>query len=158
LTIVLLTGGLTETALNGHLRHFLDARAEATGRPKVALRTKNIMTLNAGKLRGRIRLELAQPGVSAVVGLVDVYPRFDSAEAAKQFLRESAQNDPRFFAHAAQYEVEAWLLPYWDDICRRLGIVRRRAPGPPGKSGPRPSAFPSSRRALSSGQEPVPQV
>lgn len=33
-----------------------------------------------------------------------------------------------FFAHAAQYDVEAWLLPYWDDICRRIN-VRQGAPG-----------------------------
>ncbi len=130
MTIVLLAEGRTETALKGHLKLFLDARAEAAGQPKVALRTKDIMTLNAGKLRGRIHLELSQPGVTAVIGLVDVYPKFASAAEAKQFLRGAAQNNPRFFAHAAQYEVEAWLLPYWDDICHRLGNVRQHAPGP----------------------------
>ena len=130
MTIVLLAEGRTETALKGHLKLFLDAQAAAAGQPKVALRTKDIMTLNAGKLRGRIRLELAQPGVTAVVGLVDVYPKFLSAAEAKEFLRDAAQNDPRFFAHAAQYEVEAWLLPYWNDIRRRLGgNIRQQAPG-----------------------------
>jgi len=30
---------------------------------------------------------------------------------------------------AAQYEVEAWLLPYWEAICKRVG-VHHAAPGP----------------------------
>jgi hypothetical protein len=101
----------------------------AEGRPKVALRTKDIMTLNAGKLRGRIRLELRDPRVTAVIGLIDVYPNFPSAADAKDFLRQAADSNPRFYAHAAQYDVEAWLLPYWNDICRRTG-VQRAAPGP----------------------------
>jgi hypothetical protein len=130
MTIVLLVEGDTETALRGHLKRFLDVRAEAQGRPKIALRTKDIMTLNEGKLRGRIRLELRDPEVTAVVGLIDVYPRFHSAEVAKTFLRQAADNAPRFHAHAAQYDVEAWLLPYWESICQRVGVNQR----PPGDS------------------------
>ena len=130
MTIVLLVEGQTETALREHLKRFLDDRATAGGRPKTALRTKDIMTLNPGKLRGRIRLELGQPEVTAVVGLIDVYPRFLSASEAKVFLRETAGNDPHFYAHAAQFEVEAWLLPYWESICARLGTARQAAPGP----------------------------
>ena len=126
--IVLLVEGKTEMALKGCLKGFLDRTAEAEGRPKVALRTKDIMTLSRDRLRKRIQLELSDSAVTAVVGLVDVYPTFESAAAAKRFLREAAASDPRFHAHAAQYDVEAWLLPYWDVICGRLG-VRRAAPG-----------------------------
>ena len=129
MSVVLLVEGKTETALRAVLKRFLDERAEAQGKPRIALRTKPMMTLNQGKLRGRIRRELSEPGVAAVVGLIDVYPDFASAEAAKRFLREAADDDPRFFAHAAQYEVEAWLLPFWDAICRRLR-VRQAPPGP----------------------------
>jgi hypothetical protein len=125
--IVLLVEGDTEKALKEHLKRFLDERAEAAGKPKIALRTGQI-TLNRGDLRGRIRLELRDPQVSAVVGLVDVYPTFASAEQAKQFLREAAAHDPRFYAHAALHDVEAWLLPFWANICARLG-VKRAAPG-----------------------------
>jgi hypothetical protein len=129
MTIVLLAEGKTETALKECLKRFLDERALAEGRPKVALRPKDIMTLNQGKLRGRIRLELRDPQVTAVVGLIDVYPHFVSASEAKDFLRQAADDEPRFYAHAAQYEVEAWLLPYWDVICKRVG-VHSAAPGP----------------------------
>jgi hypothetical protein len=127
MTIVLPVEGATETALKGKLKAFLDERAEAEGRPKVALRAKDIMTLNRGKLRHRVRLELSESRVTAVVGLIDVYPAFASADRAKQFLRDAA-DDERFYAHAAQYDVEAWLLPYWGFICDRLGI-RRASPG-----------------------------
>ena len=125
--IVLLAEGDTEKALAEHLKRFLDQRAEAAGKPKIALRTKPI-TLNRGDLRGRIRLELCEPQVIAVVGLVDVYPRFTSAEHAKQFLREASANDPRFHAHAALHDVEAWLLPFWRSICDKIG-VRHAPPG-----------------------------
>jgi hypothetical protein len=127
MTIILLVEGDTETALKEHLKHFLDQRAAMEGRPKVALRTKSV-TYNSAKLRGRIRLELSDPEVAAVVSLVDVYPNFRSATEAKAFLNEAAEYNSRFHAHAAQYDVEAWLLPYWDAICKRLG-VQRSAPG-----------------------------
>jgi hypothetical protein len=84
------------------------------------------MTLNPGKLRRRVYLELRGPRVKAVVGLIDVYPDFSSAGKAKQFLREAVGDEPRFYAHAAQYDVEAWLLPYWDFICRRLGVRKAK--------------------------------
>jgi hypothetical protein len=125
-SVVLLVEGETETALKGKLKAFLDERAEAEGRPKVALRTRDIMTLNRSKLHRRVGLELRDPRVTAVVGLIDVYPNFGSADDAKQFLRSAVGDEPRFYAHAAQYDVEAWLLPYWDFICRRLGIQRAR--------------------------------
>jgi hypothetical protein len=127
-TIVLLVEGDTETALKQHLKRFLDERATAAGHPKVALRTKDMMSPSLGKLRGRIRLELHDQKVTAVVGLIDVYPEFASAQEAKEFLRDAAENNPRFYAHAAQYEVEAWLLPYWDSICQRLK-VQKKVPG-----------------------------
>jgi len=127
-TIVLLVEGKTEAALKRHLKRFLDRRAEAEEHPKVALRTKDIMTLNESRLRRRIRLELCDSQVSAVIGLIDVYPRFSSATEAKDYLRRAADGNSGFFAHAAQYEVEAWLLPYWEAICKRVG-VDRAAPG-----------------------------
>ena len=118
----LLVEGATETALKRALKRFLDARAQALGRPKVALRTKTLLT--QGRLRHRIRQELRNPKVTAVVGLIDVYPNFKSAADAKAFLRKMANNDPRFYAHVAQYDVEAWLLPFWDEICKRIRVKR----------------------------------
>ncbi len=129
MTIVLLAEGATETALKQKLKAFLDKRAKSEDRPKVALRAKDIMTLNPDRLSRRIQLELRDPRVEAVVGLVDVYPHFTSAIKAKDFLRQAANGEPRFHAHAAQYDVEAWLLPYWNAICRRIR-VKQTAPGP----------------------------
>lgn len=128
MTIILLVEGKTETALKRHLKRFLDERAAKAGRPKVALRTKPIDGQpGQNELRRRISLELEDP-TARVVALIDVYPNYASAKEAKAFLRRAAEKHPRFYAHAAQYDVEAWLLPYWDDICRRLKVQKQ----PPG--------------------------
>ena len=128
MTVVLLVEGDTETALKDKLKEFLDAHARTQDRPKVRFRTKDIMSLNPNRLCRRVRLELDDPQVTAVVGLIDVYPRFPDADAAKGFLRQAVGQEPHFYAHAAQFDVEAWLLPYWDAICRRVQ-VQQVAPG-----------------------------
>jgi hypothetical protein len=61
-------------------------------------------------------------GADAVIALTDVYTGsrdFEDAADAKRKMRQWVGPNDRFFAHAAQYEFEAWLLPYWDQI-RRL--------------------------------------
>lgn len=122
MTIVLLVEGDTETALKASLKRFLDERAQAENKPAVRLKTKDIMSLNSQRLGRRVKLELSDPTVMAVVGLIDVYPNFSDAADAKRFLRQAVGDAPRFYAHAAQFEVEAWLLPYWDAICQRVGV------------------------------------
>lgn len=129
MTVVLLVEGATETALKNHIKRFLDQRAGQEGKPRLALRTKPFRTKPTEKeLRKRLNLELRDNSVEAVVGLLDVYPDFDSARDAKEFMRNAVGNNSRFFAHAAKYDVEAWLIPYWDCICNRIG-VRRSRPG-----------------------------
>ncbi len=54
-----------------------------------------------------------------VIALTDVYTGskdFIDATDAKKQMREWVGNESRFFPHAAQYEFEAWLLPYWSTI------------------------------------------
>jgi hypothetical protein len=126
--IILIVEGATESALRQHLKSFLDRRAREAGKSPVRLETRGEMTLDRNKLRGRVRRELRAPDVVGVVGLIDVFPDFKNAADAKKFLRNAVGNEPRFHAHAAQFDVEAWLLPYWDDICRRVG-VRQSPPG-----------------------------
>ena len=128
MTIVLLVEGDTEAALKQHLKAFLDRRAQAEGKPRVRLQTRDIVNIAQHKLRHRIELELARGSVTAVVGLIDVYPKFQDAAEAKAYLAEAAGNPPDYYAHAAQFDVEAWLLPYWDAICGRLGVQQ----SPPG--------------------------
>jgi hypothetical protein len=125
-----LVEGKTETAFKDKLKAFLDTRCEQQGKPKIGLRTKpmNTRLMSAGRIRERVTMSLRDPEVVCVIALVDVYPSFESAQAAKKFLREAVGDKPRFHAHAAQFDFEAWLLPYWDDICKRLG-VKKKKPG-----------------------------
>lgn len=56
-----------------------------------------------------------------VVALTDVYtgtkpPVFTDAADAREKMLQWVPNEPRFHPHAAQYEFEAWLLPYWATI------------------------------------------
>lgn len=128
MTIVLIMEGKTEAALKDHLKAFLDQQAAREGKPAVRLKTKPEVERSKGTFQKRIRLELAEPGVRAVVALVDVHPNYSSAAEAKQKLREKAGSPPNFHAHAAQYDVEAWLLPFWAEICQHLQVTQ----GPPG--------------------------
>ncbi len=130
MTIVLLVEGKTETALKAVLKSFLDERASQENKAKVRLITKPMDSrlLNQERVRDQVRMSLRDPEVACVVGLLDVYPRFQSAQEVKDFLRQSGAGERRFHTHAAQYEVEAWLLPFWEDICRKLKVQRQ----PPG--------------------------
>ncbi|MCX7012395.1 MAG: DUF4276 family protein [Candidatus Sumerlaeota bacterium] len=128
--IVLLVEGKTEKAIRESLRAFLDIRCSEAERPRVGLRSKEMSSnlLNEKKLRDQVANNLENPDVLGVIALIDVVcsgRSFSNAEEAIRFLRERAPNDPRFRAHAAQFDFEAWLLPYWKEICARLGIQRR---------------------------------
>lgn len=55
------------------------------------------------------------------IALTDVYtgaepPDFLDANDARAKMRQWVGNEPRFHPHAAQYESEAWLLPFWRRI------------------------------------------
>jgi hypothetical protein len=81
-----------------------------------------------------VALYLSEKPVSAdhVIALTDVYTGtsdFQTAEDAKRKMREWVGDEPRFHAHAAQYDFEAWLLPFWDEI-QRLAGSNRSSPGP----------------------------
>jgi hypothetical protein len=130
LKIILLVEGKTETALKGALKSFLDDRATHEGKPKIGLKTKPLDSrlLDSDRVRDQVTMSFRAPEVKCVVGLIDVYPKFASSQEAKQFLRQAAGSEPRFHAHAAQFEVEAWLLPFWEEICRKLK-VKRQPPG-----------------------------
>lgn len=129
MTIYLLVEGPTETALKEHIKEFLDRRAKKAGTPKIRLKTSRKMSRSQDVIRKEVRFLLSLPETEAVVGLIDVYPHFQDAQTAKDFLRLAVPDEPKFFAHAAQFDVEAWLLPYWADICKRL---KTRQPPPSG--------------------------
>ena len=134
MSIVLLVEGGTERALTDKIKEFLDQRAEAHGLPRIALQTRKIKSINPDALGRQIELQLQTPGITAVVGLIDVFPKFRNAGEAKNFLRRTANKagvTQGFYAHAAQYDVEAWLLPYWEDICRHVGVKQGSPSGNP---------------------------
>ncbi len=83
------------------------------------------------KLKSRVRrLFQGREASDYVIALTDVHidgekPIFNDAEDAKTKMRAWVGNEPRFFPHAAQYDFEAWLLPYWDDILNLAGHKKK---------------------------------
>ena len=67
-----------------------------------------------------------------VIALTDVYtgsqpPIFKDASDAKNKMRQWVGDETRFHPHAAQYDFEAWLLPYWPTI-KKLACHNKTAP------------------------------
>lgn len=92
--------------------------------------------LPTGETLKRLVETLLATDADHVVALTDVYtgtrpPRFTSAEDAKEKMRAWVGNDPRFHPHAAQYEFEAWLLPYWGTIQELTGTTLSAPGGSP---------------------------
>src|SRR5258708_18853397 len=50
---------------------------------------------------------------------------------AKQKMQSWVGHNPRFYPHVAQYDFEAWLLPFWSDIQRLAGHNKGAPAGPP---------------------------
>src|SRR5437879_3483322 len=72
---------------------------------------------------------LVSDGSDAVIALTDVYTGqrdFDDANDAIRQMTQWVGNNSRFHPHAAQYEFEAWLLPYWHVIQRLSGSDRAK--------------------------------
>ena len=71
-----------------------------------------------------------------VIALTDVYTgknpiEFIDAADAKQKMISWVGNESRFHPHAAQYDFEAWLLPYWTTIQRLAGHNKSAPSGNP---------------------------
>lgn len=70
----------------------------------------------------------------AVIALTDVYTGtsdFTNADDAKAKMRQWVGENKAFYPHAAQYDFEAWLLPFWSDIQRLAGHNRTAPSGLP---------------------------
>jgi hypothetical protein len=70
------------------------------------------------------------PLADHVIALTDVYTGsndFNDATDAKNKMRAWVGIEHRFHPHAAQYDFEAWLLPYWPEI-QRIAKYNRTAP------------------------------
>jgi hypothetical protein len=128
--IVLLIEGKTERAFLPTLRVFLETRL-ADKMPRLDPAPYDGLLAKGDKLKRHVELHLKT--ADAVIALTDVYTGksdFVDARDAKQRLCEWVGRNPRFYAHAAQYEFEAWLLPFWPTIQRLAGHNM----GPPASS------------------------
>lgn len=126
--IVLIVEGETEKAFLPTLREFLKAKLPG-GMPRIVPDHRDGRIPTRDKLKRVVERHL-NDGADAVVALTDVYTgtrEFTDAADAKRKMREWVGAEPRFYPHAAQYDFEAWLLPYWDDI-KRLSGTNRNAP------------------------------
>ena len=130
--ITVIVEGKTEKVFIPHLRKFLQTRLAG-----------NMPTLNTHSYDGRIPKEdklkrvvnnllSGRSAVDHVIALTDVYtgatpPDFKDARDAKDKMRQWVGNEQKFHPHAAQYDFEAWLLPYWTTI-QKLARHNRSAP------------------------------
>jgi hypothetical protein len=130
--IAIIVEGRTEIAFLPHLREFL--RTRLAGRmPKLDLVPYKGRVPKEDRLRREVDrlLTSGKDPADAVIALTDVYtgtgPRdFDDAADAKDKMSRWVGPNPRTFPHAAQYDFEAWLLPFWVEI-QRLAISNRKA-------------------------------
>jgi hypothetical protein len=132
----LIVEGKTEKAFVPHLREFLKARLPGA-MPKLDTvpydgripKEDKLQRVVGNLLRGR-------NAADHVVALTDVYtgtnpPEFLDAADAKAKMQQWVGNEPRFHPLAAQYDFEAWLLPYWPTIQRLAGHNRTAPAGNP---------------------------
>jgi hypothetical protein len=119
--ITILMEGQTESVFLAPLREFL--RPRLSRMPKLdPFPCRQLLPIES-ELKKTVELLLSdrKDPSDAVIALTDVYtgtnpPRFNTAKDAKEKMRSWVGDNDRFHPHAAQYEFEAWLLPYWDQI------------------------------------------
>lgn len=133
--IVLLVEGRTEKVFLPFLRDWLHPRL-AGRMPKLVPRVYDGRIPTAEKLARVVHLALndRREPADAVIALTDVYTgsrEFLDAADARQKMRQWVGDEPRFHPHAAQYDFEAWLLPYWTVIQRLAGSNRAAPSGTP---------------------------
>lgn len=130
--IALIVEGKTEKAFLPVLRDFLSSRL-AGRMPNIDAVPYDGRVPSGDKLkRVVINLLIGRRAADDVIALTDVYtgtrpPDFEDASDAKAKMRQWVGDEPRFHPHAAQYDFEAWLLPYWPTI-QRLAGHNRAAP------------------------------
>ena len=132
--ITILVEGKTERAFKPHLTAFL-AKRLAGRMPRLDMFPYHGRIPRGEDLRRKIENLLSGRQASdAVIALTDVCTGTDDfldAADAKAKMRRWAGPNVSFYPHVAQYDFEAWLLPYWDDIQKLAGHNRKAPQGPP---------------------------
>lgn len=121
--IGLLVEGQTEEVFVPHLRTYLASRHLGAAMPKLVSYPQKGRIPTHDKLKRMVHrlLNDGDRSVEFVVALTDVYtgdfpPMYTDAGDAKSKMRQWVGSEPRFYPHAAQYDFEAWLIPYWNSI------------------------------------------
>ncbi len=137
--IAILVEGKTETAFKESLNKFLETRL-SDSKPKLDFRNSKGRIPKQHQLKRDVErlLRVGPRAADAVIALTDVYtgqhtgqPDFRDAADAKRKMKEWVGDGLAFYPHAAQYEFEAWLLPYWEEIRKLSGTTRNAPPGQP---------------------------
>jgi hypothetical protein len=124
--IAILVEGRTERAFIPTLQNFLRPRLQQMPRLRPIPYDGRIP--KEDKLRRTVENLLDTH--NAVIALTDVYTGttdFTDAPDAKTKMAIWVGNNPNFYPHAAQYDFEAWLLPFWSTI-QELAKHNRSAP------------------------------
>lgn len=134
--ISIMVEGKTEKAFFPYLRQFLKPRLSGN-MPRLDVFPYDGRIPKEDKLK-RVVANLLQGRNAAdyVIALTDVYtgtspPDFRDAVDAKAKMRQWVENESRFHPHVAQYDFEAWLLPYWSTIQRLAGHNKTGPTGDP---------------------------
>jgi hypothetical protein len=134
--ITLIVEGKTEKAFLPYLRAFL--QNHLVGRmPKLEVNPYDGRIPTGAKLDRIVQnLLTGRNAADHVIALTDVYtgsqpPQFNDARDAKEQMSRWVHNNPKFHPHAAQYDFEAWLLPYWSTIQQLAHHNRAAPPGNP---------------------------
>ena len=134
--IALIVEGKTEIAFLPSLKIFLKSRLP-NNMPRIDPLPYNGRIPKEKKLQ-RVVTNLLSGSKAAdhVIALTDVYtgtqpPEFQDAADAKAKMRQWVGSEPKFHPHAAQYDFEAWLLPYWSMIQKLAGHNRTAPSGNP---------------------------
>jgi hypothetical protein len=131
--IAILVEGKTEKAFKPVLLEFLKLRLEKQ-MPKIDFKPQGGRIPKQDKLKQDVRNLLDKDGYDAVIALTDVYTGsddFKNGKDAKEKMKNWVGNEPNFYPHVAQYEFEAWLLPFWSTIQRLAGHNKSAPSGSP---------------------------
>ena len=131
--IAILVEGKTEMAFMPSLRSFLSSHLEQR-MPRLDPKPYHGRIPKKDKLRRVVENHLTIDNYDAVIALTDVYTDskkkdFEDAEDAKNQMRGWVGDNTRFHPHAAQYDFEAWLLPFWPTIQKLAKKHDKSAPG-----------------------------
>ncbi len=147
--IAIIVEGKTERVFKPFLNQFLKTRL-AGRMPKLDFVPQDGRIPTGDKLCRVVTnlLDDRRSPADAVIGLTDIYtgsqpPEFQDADDAKQKMKQWVGDVDEFYPHAALYDFEAWLLPYWSKI-QKLAGSNRTAPGsnPEGVNHNNPPAYP----------------